>query len=151
MFLFGLRGDLGLRIMISFFLIWNLYFFVAAYTGIIWLSMALMLVAILATCYGSFVLCQHRDEVVFTNIFARAHAFPSNPKIASATFNMHLVCFLLFFLGPALSAPLSFSNPDLHENLALSYVGFLIGLSGVVGVVHHFVRKVVDRMTAAVK
>ena len=107
MFFYALRGNLGLRIMISVFLIWNLYFLVSVYTGIIWLSALLMLVAVIATCYGSFVLCQHRDEVVFASPFAKEHAFPSNRKNISATFNMHLAAFLLFFLGPALSAPLS--------------------------------------------
>ena len=147
MFFYALRGNLGLRIMISVFLIWNLYFLVSVYTGIIWLSALLMLVAVIATCYGSFVLCQHRDDVDFGSSFAKEHAFPSNRKNNSATLYMHLLSFLLFFLAPALSAPLSYSSPKLQENLAFSYVGFLLGLTGIVGVLHHFLRKTVDRKT----
>ena len=151
MFFYALRGNLGLRIMVSVFLIWNLYFLVSVYTGIIWLSALLMLVAVIVTCYGSFVLWQHRDEVVFASPLAREVAFPSSRKNGRLDFYVSLICGLPVCLVPVVIATVPPTTSDLEHLPAFAYVLVLVSLSGINGIVHHCVREAMDRKAAAIK
>ena len=145
MFILGLRDAYGLKITIWLFLIWHVYFFVALYADIVWLSLALLFVAVSATCYCSFLLCKHRADLIFSSRFAKEHGFPSNHRNSQATFIWHLAGFLLFFLAPLLATSIAFLPPVPDDKMPFMYAGYLLGLPGVVGLFHHFVRKVVDR------
>lgn len=145
MFIFGLRDAYGVKIAIWLFLIWNMYFFVTLYAGIAWLSLLLLGFSVSATCYGSSLLCRHREDLRFGNKFAKEHAFPSSARNVQATFNMHLAAFLVFFLGPLLATAAAGIRPLEVEEMPLIYAGYLFGLPGVLGLIHHFVRKAVER------
>lgn len=149
MFFYALRGNLGLRIMVSVFVIWNVYFLVSVYAGIIWLSLLLMLVAVIATCYGSFVLCQHRDEVVFASPLAREVAFPTNRKNSKAVFYRTVAGTGIPFLMSTFVAASAYGTPKFHEIMGLAYLVFLIGMSGIVGILHHWVREAMVGKSAA--
>jgi hypothetical protein len=124
MFMLGLRDPYGLKIAIWLFLIWNVYFFVALYAGIVWLSLALVAIAVAATCYGSVLLCKHRDDLIFLSNFAKEHGFPSNLRNSRATRNMHLAAFLLFFLGPLLATSIAAIRPVMVDERPLMYAGY---------------------------
>ena len=148
MFLYALRGNLGLRIMVSVFVIWNVYFLVSVYTGIIWLSLLLMLGAVIATCYVSFVLCQHRDEVVFASPLAKEYAFPTNRKNSKTVFYRTVAGSGIPFLMSTFVAAAAYSMPKIHEIVGLAYLVFLIGMSGIVRILHHCVREAMDGKSA---
>lgn len=148
MFILSLRDAYGLKISIRLILIWNVYFFVALYAGTAWLSLLMLSVSIAATCYGCFRLCKYREDLIFANIFTKEHAFPSSARNVQATFNMHLSAFLVFFLGPLLATSIVDIRPLAVEKMPLLYLGFLLGLPGVVGMTQHFVRKVAVRRGA---
>ena len=145
MFILGLRDAYGVRIAIWLFFIWNVYFFVALYAGMVWLSLLLLGLSIYASCYASSLLCKHRKDLRFNTKFAEEHAFPSSARNVQATFNMHLAAFLVFFLGPLLATAVVGIRPLEVEEMPLIYAGYLFGLPGVLGLIHHFVCKAVDR------
>lgn len=145
MFILGLRDAFGLKVSLILILLWNVYFFAVLYAGNGWLSLALLAISLSATCYGSFQLCKHRDILIFSSKYASEHAFPSSPQNIRATFNMHLAAFMLFYCAPLLAVSVPPLQVALADNVPLLYAGFLFGIPGVVGVLHHFVRKVADR------
>ncbi len=144
MFILGLRDAYGLRIAIWPFLIWHVYFFAALYVGLAWLSLVLLAISVAATCYGSFLLCKHRADLIFSSRFAEEHGFPSNPRNSQLTFGMHLAGFLLLFLAPLVATSVESMPPALADKMPFMYAGFLFGLPGVVGLIHHFVRRFVN-------
>ena len=151
MFILALRDAFGLKISIWLILVWNIYFLLALYAGIAWLSLLLLAVSIGVTCYGSILLCRYREELIFKSKFAKEHAFPSSPRISQATFNMHLSGFLLFFLAPLLATSIVALRPVVVEKMPLLYAGYLLGLPCMVGLIHHFVRSGVDRRAKQTK
>lgn len=151
MFILALRDAYGLKIAVWLILVWNLYFLTALYAGISWLSVGLVGVSVAVTCYCSVLLCRHREDLIFNSKFAKEHAFPSSPRIAQATFNMHLTGFLLFFLGPLLATSIVAIRPLAVEKMPLLYAGYLMGLPSMVGLIHHFVRRGADRKAKQTK
>ena len=145
MFILGLRDAYGVKIAIWLILIWNVYFFVALYAGIVWFSLLLLGLSISASFYASSLLCKHRKDLRFGNKIAEEYAFPSSARNVQAAFNMHLAAFLVFFLGPLLATTAVGIRPLKVDELPLLYAGYLFGLPGVLGIIHHFVRKAVDR------
>ena len=144
MFIYGLRDAFGLKITVWLFSIWNVYFFIAVYAGIAWLSLLLTAFSIVATCYASFLLCRHRKDLVFSSKSSKEHAFPSSRRIAQLSFNMHVLPFFLFLLlVPAmLSVP---TVPELGEKTGLIFVVYQVCFVGVVGLLHHLVHMILDR------
>lgn len=148
MFILGLRDAFGLKVSLILILLWNVYFFIALYAGNGWLSLVGLGISVAVTCYASFQLCTHREFLIFSSRYAGEHAFPSRPQNIRATFNMHLAAFMLFFCAPLLAVSVPPLRSALADNVPLFYVGYLFGIPGVVGVLHHFVRKVADRRVA---
>lgn len=145
MFILGLRDPYGLKISIYLFLIWNVYFYVALYADVVWLSLVLLFVAIATTCYCSFLLCKHRADLIFSSRFAKEHGFPSNHRNSRVTYIWHLAGFLLFFLAPLLSTSIAALPPVPDDKMKWMYGAYLLGLPSTVGLIHHYVRKAVDR------
>ena len=148
MFILGLRDAFGLKVSVLLILLWNMYFIIVLYAGNGWLSLVLLAISVAATCYASFQLRKHRDILIFSSRFAQEHAFPSSLQNVRATFNLHLVGFMLFFCAPLLAVSVPSLRVALADNVPLLYAGFLFGIPGVVGVLHHFVRKVAGRGSA---
>lgn len=144
MFMLGLRDAFGLKISIWLILVWNLNFLVAVYVGNAWLSLILIAITAADTCYGSLLLCKHREDLIFSSNLAKEHGFPSNRQIAQKSFNMHLMPFVLFLV----LVPFTISNsrnPAPEVKIGLIFLVYQICLVGVVGLIHHLVRSVVDR------
>lgn len=145
MLIFGPRDPYGLKIAIWLFLIWNGYFFVAVFVGMTWLSLVAIAFAIATTCYSSCLLCKHREGLVFSGKLAKEHGFPSSRRMAQMSFNMHLLPSLTFLVMLFPATLLIPSNPKLGEKIALIYVVYQVCFVGVVGILHHLVRMVVDK------
>ena len=150
MFIFALRDTYGLKIAIWLILVWNLNFLVAVYVGNVWLSFMVIALAVAATCYGSFLLCKHRADLIFSSNSAKEHAFPSSRKIAQFSFQKHLLPLVLFLLLVPVTISIS-NNPELDVKLGLIFLVYQICLAGVVGLTHHLVRSVVDRRAKQTK
>lgn len=86
-------------------------------------------------------LCENEEKLIFINVFAREHAFPSSPQNDRAQLNMQLAGFLCFFCVPlvfAYAANLKNSQP-VHFFFALLCFG--AGVFAVTGAIHTFVRR----------
>lgn len=86
-------------------------------------------------------LCVNEEKLIFINVFAREHAFPSSPQNDRAQFNFQLAGFLCMFCVPLVFAHVANLKNSQPLHFFCATLVFTAGVFFATGVIHTFVRR----------
>lgn len=140
MFIWHLRGTLGIVCAIAFGVVWVAAFMCALVAETLVTSILAYVAATILSVLISFWMCRHREKLSFANTFSAEQAFPSSKQNARSVAVWH-TAISLFFLVAVLYTVVPTEVALWSKQSLLVFAFYLFCLAGPIGLLHAIVRR----------